>query len=605
MYNVLILLKGWMAPRLPICSSALRFFIHLNTTIMRSVFTNTRSLNRDGYGSPFTISATGSFFDFGKRNLKRLPVFAKLCCLALGLMCSILSWSQTPTQPSDCKTGCTSNDVQIKSAYLVDPVTGQKLDASFQCQGTVTVKLALELTTKTPRVGVVIYANIKDFTGGTAGTILSTPSECFGITLNQPTNKVVFQQTFSWSCGTPIVLTDVFIGWGTGNTNFCTGSGFQCPATSSKCYSLPPGQYITIQVPTGQGASQTKCSTNPGGTTAVFDLTASDNTIKNGQTGVHVRWYSDAAGTNELTGTNKTAFTNTSNPQTVYAKVCNDVNTSVCSGLQSVVLTVKTTPGAPTLGKIDNCDGTSTITATGLANGATLTWSDGGSGNPRTVSSITALAVTQTVNGCTSAASNSVTPAPGSKPVIAAVTVTQAPSCSSSTVAVTVTPANPDANNPIYEYKNGNGNWQTSNVFTFKAGEGYSIQIRSKTNTGCISDAAVCAGEQSQLSTTNTQLRRMESNSSNFPEVEFKVTAYPNPFHDQINFVVTSPVEGKGSLDVYNALGQKIKTVYQGKINKGAQNFELRIPTRQQANLIYILRVGDQQLTGKLLQLNR
>jgi hypothetical protein len=45
--------------------------------------------------------------------------------------------------------------------------------------------------------------------------------------------------------------------------------------------------------------------------------------------------------------------------------------------------------------------------------------------------------------------------------------------------------------------------------------------------------------------------------------------------------------------------------VYQGTITKGTQNFELRIPTKQQANLIYVLRVGDQQLTGKILQLNK
>jgi hypothetical protein len=69
--------------------------------------------------------------------------------------------------------------------------------------------------------------------------------------------------------------------------------------------------------------------------------------------------------------------------------------------------------------------------------------------------------------------------------------------------------------------------------------------------------------------------------------------------------LISSPVAGKGSLEVYNSLGQRIKTVYQGTITKGTQNFELRIPTKRQSNLIYVLRVGDQQLSGKILQLNQ
>jgi hypothetical protein len=56
---------------------------------------------------------------------------------------------------------------------------------------------------------------------------------------------------------------------------------------------------------------------------------------------------------------------------------------------------------------------------------------------------------------------------------------------------------------------------------------------------------------------------------------------------------------------VYNALGQKVRTVFQGNVVKGAQNFSLQLPIRQQANLIYVLRVGDKQVSGKILQLNR
>jgi hypothetical protein len=84
-----------------------------------------------------------------------------------------------------------------------------------------------------------------------------------------------------------------------------------------------------------------------------------------------------------------------------------------------------------------------------------------------------------------------------------------------------------------------------------------------------------------------------------------KVIAYPNPFSDKIKFVVTSSVAGKGTLEVYNMLGQKVRTVYQGQFVAGSQNFELNLPSAYRSNLIYVLRVGEKRITGKLLQLSR
>ena len=88
-------------------------------------------------------------------------------------------------------------------------------------------------------------------------------------------------------------------------------------------------------------------------------------------------------------------------------------------------------------------------------------------------------------------------------------------------------------------------------------------------------------------------------------EEQTKVTAYPNPFSNKVKFVVTSAISAKGSLEVYNMLGQKIKSVYQGQIIAGNQSFELSLPSAQRSNLIYVLKVGDRRLTGKLLHLNQ
>ena len=64
----------------------------------------------------------------------------------------------------------------------------------------------------------------------------------------------------------------------------------------------------------------------------------------------------------------------------------------------------KTTPAAPNVGVVDNCDGTSTLTVTGIVNGATITWSDDATNhsNPRTVNAGGTYKVTQTVNEYTS-----------------------------------------------------------------------------------------------------------------------------------------------------------------------------------------------------------
>ena len=78
--------------------------------------------------------------------------------------------------------------------------------------------------------------------------------------------------------------------------------------------------------------------------------------------------------------------------------------------------------------------------------------------------------------------------------------------------------------------------------------------------------------------------------------------AYPNPFSNKVKFVITSSVVGKGNLEVFNMLGQKVKTVYQGFFTTGVQTFELNLSRQHLSSLIYVLRIGDKKLTGKLLQ---
>jgi len=84
---------------------------------------------------------------------------------------------------------------------------------------------------------------------------------------------------------------------------------------------------------------------------------------------------------------------------------------------------------------------------------------------------------------------------------------------------------------------------------------------------------------------------------------KLSVTAYPNPFTNKVQFSVVSPVSGMASLDVYNIVGQKLKTVYQGYLLAGAtQIIEYNVPSPYKGALIYTLKVGNQQINGKVVQ---
>jgi large repetitive protein len=87
---------------------------------------------------------------------------------------------------------------------------------------------------------------------------------------------------------------------------------------------------------------------------------------------------------------------------------------------------------------------------------------------------------------------------------------------------------------------------------------------------------------------------------------KLNVSAYPNPFNDIVKFTIESPVSGQAQLEVFNMLGQKVSTVYNGFVQANkAQVVEYRAPVEAQQNLIYVLKIGGEQVTGKLLRMKR
>jgi hypothetical protein len=83
-----------------------------------------------------------------------------------------------------------------------------------------------------------------------------------------------------------------------------------------------------------------------------------------------------------------------------------------------------------------------------------------------------------------------------------------------------------------------------------------------------------------------------------------KVNAVPNPFREKIRFNLVSTISGMGSLELYNVLGQKVAVVYQGYVEAGREVIkEYAVASEKRGTLIYVFKVGDQKVTGKLIGL--
>jgi hypothetical protein len=153
-----------------------------------------------------------------------------------------------------------------------------------------------------------------------------------------------------------------------------------------------------------------------------------------------------------------------------------------------------------------------------------------------------------------------------------------------------------------YHYSIDGGNTFTNTTGSFTnlvSGSVTGIQIKNDAN-GCSSTLLNCGDPSLPSITTKAAPETVVNALSPEPTVK----AFPNPFSDQVKFVINSPAAGNGSLDIYNVMGQKVKSVYQGRVLAGNNSFEVTIPKKDQQTLIYMFRVGDKKVTGKLLQLN-
>jgi hypothetical protein len=313
---------------------------------------------------------------------------------------------------------------------------------------------------------------------------------------------------------------------------------------------------------------------------------------------------------------NASASNPTANPSLTTIYTVTKTNTSTgCSDTDEVTVTVENATVVANAG--DDFTKTCTSNASGKQigvaseSGFTYSWlpitglNDVNASNPTAnpdLTTVYTVTKTNTTTGCSDTDDVTVTVntnAPDA-PTFCAV---QPSLCGPATGSITIlSPLGAD-----YEYSINNGtSWQAGTVFSnLAAGSVTGIKVK-KLSSGCISTAATCAA--SDCSQSSARLVTTTSTQNTTPTLTEGVTtvkAFPNPFSNNVKFVVTTVEGGNGSLEVFNLLGQKVKTVFRGHIQSGANMFQVSLPSMRSAQLIYVLRVGETKITGKLLQLNQ
>jgi hypothetical protein len=265
-------------------------------------------------------------------------------------------------------------------------------------------------------------------------------------------------------------------------------------------------------------------------------------------------------------------------------------------------------------------------------NGNTFTLNGSGSfGNPswavQTNTNNLTVAIT---NGNTYTPSVKVTGGTGNVTLRLTVTSTATPSCgtqtSDVTVSVTTQPSAPDdsmitptctdktfsvqVNNPVLGTtytltQPGNNNAPKTIDYTVAGnviftgltfGDGFSV-TGTNDASGCVSQADNCGAAP-----LNTARKAPTVQTITIQEPVTRVTAAPNPFNDRIKFSLQSAVSGQGSLEIYDMLGQKVQTLFQGYVEKGqTKTIEYNVPGAHHTNLIYLFRVGTEKKTGILI----
>ena len=185
--------------------------------------------------------------------------------------------------------------------------------------------------------------------------------------------------------------------------------------------------------------------------------------------------------------------------------------------------------------------------------------------------------------------------------------VKTAASCSSSSIILSVTGPTPLGD---YEFKNRDGGWKSvdenGNVeFEIKAGEGYSITARRKSDTTCVSVAATCDAEKKEISGITSQSSSSIQTAVQPKPADDQLTAYPVPFSQNVTLEFKAEQSGKYEINLYDMKGQLVRQLKSGTAKAGEVT-QIEVDGRSMADGMYLARMvsGSGTKTVKLLKKN-
>jgi hypothetical protein len=519
---------------------------------------------------------------------KTMPLFFLLTLL------SITSFSQTFPSVSSC----TSKDLELVRAEIDNKEKCKVCDPG----STQTKDLLLTIFNKTgsTRTSFAFWGTLVETQIG--GNIVESPiSGCGGPVAKNSNTTLTFAGKLSYKCGSALSIKNLFLAWTDASPNST------CPLNSAliapKC-----GTLAVIPVDIGLSASYNKqngtCGTSGTPTNGSIDVS-----VNTGKTPYTYAWTT----TGGTLSNPANAEDQTSLPAGLYSVSITDANGCKVE-FKDIQVTVPSKPtatptpvngtcgsdGAPTPASI-------TLGVSGGTSPYTFVWSN--NATTKDLSNIPAATYSVTVtdaNGCKDTKTGIVVTTQV-RPANAAISKVDPGLCGPATGSITI--CSPTGSGIQYS-KDGGANWQSGTTFgSLAAGSSPSILVKnsagcwSATPTPCTS-AAPCVTTAANNPLAVVEEQKITSLGSRELEEILAVRAMPNPFSNQVRFTIKSATSGMGSLDIYNMQGQKIKTVYSGYIHAGTSYFDLKLANGSSSQLMYVLNMNGERVTGKLLKTN-
>jgi hypothetical protein len=536
----------------------------------------------------------------------RLTRDKKIMLILFCLLISSVSFAQF-------SVSCTSKDLELVSARIGDANSCVSCTPGQQ----ITKDLILAINNKTgsfrPAFAYWGYLVQKDANGNQVGQpVLIKDCSDEGLEPDQIT-ELTFPNELTYTCGNRLEIVNLVMAWtDAGKKSTCAALEAEPDKINPKCGTVPVVPVNAGLVVSGVVTNGTCGNGTP--TKGSIDLSAVGGVGNLSYSWVGPSFSSSSPDISNLNAGLYTVTVTDQNSPTPCSKTVT-FNVIVPAGVDGSAVatngTCNATTGVPGLGSIDvtpNPTGTYTYVWS-ASNGGSIPAGQQGNQDLTGLNAGTYSVTFTNTDGC----KKQITGIPvtvQSRPVNAAISKVDPTLCgNSSTGSITV--CSPTGTGIQYS-KDGGQNWQSGTTFgNLAAGSNPSILV--KNNEGCWSatptpcaSAAACVTTAANNPLEVVQEQNMTSLGSGELEAALSVRAMPNPFSDQVRFMIKSAYSGVGSLDIYNLQGQKVKNVYSGYIRAGSSYFDLKIADNvNTSQLIYVLSINGEKVTGKLLRTTR